>query len=134
VVLKLKSKETASMTFSKNPQQGASAIGILIILALVGAGVYFAIQYVPQYIESAKLDSILATLEKTHGEAPYASRQELESAIEKQLDINEVRELKDTFTVTPEGRGYRVDVRYDRELNLLFGNKPIAYEKTLIIQ
>lgn len=85
-------------------------------------------------MESGALDSIMASIEKTHGETPFGSQRELESAISKQLEINEMDTIKDAFTVTQEGRGYRIEVHYERELNLLYEKRPMVYEKTLVLE
>jgi len=121
------------MAKSKKQQKGASAIVYLIILAVLGVGVYVGMQYIPQYIESATLDSVLAKIEKAHGETRFDSRQELESAIRKQLDVNEMDDMMAAFKVAPEGQGYKVDVRYERTLNLIYEKRPMVYEKTLLL-
>ena len=122
------------MTRSKNYQQGVSAIVLLIVLAIIGVGVYVGFQYIPQQIESGKLDSILANIEKTHEEKPFGSRQELDSAIDRQLEVNEMNDMKSAFTVTQEGRSHKIKVHYERELNLLYEKRPMVYEKILILE
>lgn len=112
-------------------QHGGSAIGLIIILAIVGYGVFTAIQYVPQYIESATVKTILDNVEDAHNKERFNDATAVRNAIDKQLYINEMSDLKDSFTVTPSRGGYIVTVHYERKLNLLFENKPMPYEKTI---
>ena len=47
------------MNTNQKTQRGASAVILIIILAILGAGVYIGLQYLPQYIEAGTVDSIL---------------------------------------------------------------------------
>ena len=115
-------------------QQGISAIGLIIILAIIGAGAYIGLQYIPQYIEAGTVDSILANLEKAQEETPFSSAAEVTKSINKQLNMNQMEDLRDSFTVTQDGEAYIVKVSYERELNLIYEKKPMPYEKTLTLR
>lgn len=115
-------------------QQGVSAIGLIIILAIIGAGAYIGLQYIPQYIECGTVDSILGNIEKAHKETPVSSTKDIQNMIEKQLDINQMDDLRDNITVTQDDETYIVKVSYERELNLIYEKKPMKYEKTLTLR
>jgi hypothetical protein len=115
-------------------QLGGSGIVFLIILAIVGVGVFIGLQYVPQYIESGSVDSILSDLEKRHDEIPFKSTQEIKKRIERQLDVNDMSYLKDAIDVIQDGDEFVVTVEYERELNLLYEKKPMPYSKTLVLR
>jgi len=115
-------------------QRGASGIGLIIILAIVAYGVYVGLQYVPQYIESATVGTVLDNVAAQHREEPFHDAGTVQAAIEKQLYINERNDLKDSFTVVPSRGAYLVTVRYERELDLLFKKKLMPYEKTLTLK
>ena len=122
------------MHTSQNTQRGASAISLIIILAIIGTGVFIGLQYIPQYIEAGTVDSILSSIEKAHEEKPVSSANNLRSMINKQLDINQMDDLRDNFKVTQDDEIYIVEVSYERELNLIYEKKPMIYEKTLTLR
>ena len=115
-------------------QQGISAIGLIIILTVIGAGTYIGLQYIPQYIECGTVDSILSNIEQAHKENPASSAKDIRDRIDKQLGMNQMDDLHDNFTVTQDGEIYTVKVSYERELNFIYEIKPMKYEKTLTLR
>lgn len=119
------------MNSIQKTQQGISTIGFIILLAILGAGVYIGLQYIPQFIECGTVDSILENLEKTNRETPFSSEKGIQNMIGKQLEMNQMDDLRDSFKVTRDGDMYIVRVSYERELNLIYERKPMKYEKVL---
>ena len=115
-------------------QRGASAITLIIILALIGAGTFIGLQYIPQYIEAGTVYSILSNIEQVHEETPVTSINSLRNMIEKQLDINQMDDLRDSYKVTQDEEIYMVDVNYERELNLIYEKKLVQYNKSLTLK
>ena len=111
-------------------QKGASAIGLIIMLAILGYGVYVGLQYIPQYMESGTLNSILDGIEANHKINPVRSVYEIQTTINRQLDVNQMNDMKDNFYVTQNGGTYTIEVSYERELNLGYEKKKMKYEKT----
>lgn len=111
-------------------QKGASAISLIIMLAILGYGVYVGLHYIPLYIESGTVNSILDNIEAHHKASPVRSVDEIQTAINRQLDVNEMNDMKDKFYVTQNGGAYTIEVGYERELNLGYEIKQIKYEKT----
>ena len=111
-------------------QKGASAIGLIIYLTIFGFGVYIGFQYIPQRIESGTLDSILDSIEAKHEASPLRSVDEIVDAINRQLTINQMNDMKDIFYVRKDGGNYTIEVSYERELNLIFKKQLMKYEKT----
>ena len=122
------------MHTSQRTQRGASAITLIVILAIIGTGIFIGLQYVKLYIESGTVDSILSSVEKTHEEKPVSSVNNLQSMINKQLDINQMDHLRDNIKVTQDDEIYIVEVNYERELNLIYEKKLMKYEKTLTLK
>ena len=122
------------MNTSQRTQRGASAITLIIILAIIGAGTYIGLQYIPQYIECGTVDSILGNIEKAHEKTPVTSVKNIRSMIDKQLNMNSMDDMQDNFTVTQVDGTYIVKVSYERELNLIYEKKPIKYEKSLTLK
>jgi hypothetical protein len=121
------------MNANRRQQRGASAILISIVLLVIGAGVYVGFQYLPQVVEAGTLDSILDSVATAHEETPYRSADAVRDAIDKHLNINQLEALKDRVKVTDEGEAFAVEVNYQRELNLLYKQQKIPYEKTLTL-
>lgn len=119
------------MNSMQKTQQGISGIGLIIIMAILGAGIYIGLQYIPQYIECGTVDSILESLEKANKETPFNSVKDIQDRIGKQLEMNQMDDLRDNFKVTQDGEMYIVRVSYERELNLIYKRKPMKYEKVI---
>ena len=122
------------MTKSLRQQLGASPVGIIIILAIIGVGVFFGLQYIPQSMESGTVDKILSNVEKEHEETPFKSTNEIESRISNQLNINEMNDMLPNVKITEEGEGFVIKVNYERELNLIYEKQMKPYEKILILE
>jgi len=111
-------------------QKGASVIGLIVMLAILGYGVYVGLQYIPQFIESGTVNSILDNIEANHKASSFRSVNEIQKALNKQLDVNQMNDMKDKFYVTENGSMYTIEVNYKRELNLGYDKKTMKYEKT----
>ena len=119
---------------NQRKQKGASAISLIITLAILGYSVYIGLQYIPQFIESGTVNSILDNIESNHKVTPVDGVYEIQNSINAQLDVNQMNDMKDKFHVTRNGGTYTIEVSYDRELNLGFKMKLMKYEKTLILK
>lgn len=115
-------------------QRGASAIGTIIILAVLGYGAYLGIQYVPQVIESKSIDSILESMQTTQKTDPVGSKDEARAKVIKLLQINEMNDMTDQFAVEQSDGQFTVKFNYDRELNLGFKKEPIHYAKSVTLR
>ena len=118
----------------QNRQQGGSGIGLIIMLAILAYGVFIAIQYVPQYIEAATVKNILDYVADEHKKETLKDEGAIRTALDKQLYINEMYDQEDNFKVTQYRGNYTVSVSYERELNLLYTNKVMRYEKSVTLE
>ncbi len=114
-------------------QRGASAIGIIIILAILGVGAYIGFQYIPLFIESGTVDSVMSSIEQANEDKPFTSTGGIRNMIDKQLDMNQMQELADAFTVTKDEETYTINVYYERQLNLIYEKKLIETDKTITL-
>ena len=121
------------MSSSKKIQRGASAIGIIIILAILGVGAYIGFQYIPLLIEAGTVDSVLNNLEQSNEQKHVTSVSQIRDIIDKQLNMNQMEELANDFTVTKDEDTYTVNVYYERELDLIYEKKLIETDKTIIL-
>ena len=116
-----------------NQQKGASAIFTIILLAVLGYAVYVGIQYVPQAVESKSIDSILNSVNTDHKSNPANTESEVSSRVIKLLQVNEMNDMTDSFSVKRRSGVTTVTFKYDRELNLIFQKYPMHYEKSLAL-
>lgn len=122
------------MKHAGRKQGGASKVSNILLLAILGFGVYLGIQYVPRYLEIQTLDSVLDSLLNGQMSNPAASAQEVTSRIGSQLNINQNDDLRGAFKVREDGRSITVTAIYDWELNLLYEMKPMRYERSISLE
>jgi hypothetical protein len=115
-------------------QRGASAIGTIIMLAILGYGVFIGFQYVPQAIESRSIDSILQTVDSANKSGSINSVQAAQERVISLLQVNEMNDMADAFTVTERDGRITVTFSYERELNLLYKIQPMPYKKIMILK
>ena len=118
----------------QSKQKGASAIVFIIVLAIFAYAVYVGLQYIPQRIESGSVDSILDSISANHKTTPVQNVSEILSAITRQLNVNQMDDMKDNFKVSKYRGTYIIKVNYERELNLGYETKTIQYEKTRTLE
>ena len=114
-------------------QKGASLIGNIIILAIVGYAAYIGIQYVPQLIESKSIDSILRSVKDAQNTDPIDDVEDARAMVIRLLQVNEMNDMTDSFSVNERGGKITIAFKYDRELNLGYKKRPMHYEKTLVL-
>ena len=112
-------------------QKGASTIGTIITIVLLGYGAYIGIQYVPQAIESKSIDSILDNVKRSQQTDPVTSKQDAQAKVIKMLQVNEMSNMTKSFTVERLDNRITIRFSYDRELNLGYKIQPIHYEKSV---
>ncbi len=112
-------------------QTGGSLLGNIVLIAIFAYGVYLGIQYVPQFIESKTLDSMLDSIESQHKSQPYESSQQVEQAVSSMLNLNQMDELMQHVDVRASSQGVRIEIVYERELDMLFQKKALRYNKAL---
>ena len=121
------------MSITPRKQQGASPVVLLIILAIIGIGVFIGMQYIPQKMERGTIDTIMSNIEKNHASTPFSSKQEIESQIANKLNIEGMNDMFEIFTVKQENDSFVIKAKYERELNLIYTKKPVLYERILIL-
>jgi hypothetical protein len=119
------------MSAARQRQHGRSIISILILLAIIAYGVYVGMQYVPQFIESQSIGSILYSLEDTQRSEPVESIDEARDKVIRLLQMNNMDDMANKFLVTNELDGFTVTFNYDRQLDLLYEKKKMHYVKSV---
>lgn len=122
------------MVLMQKRQHGGSSVVTIIVLALIGAGVYIGLQYIPQLIESGTVDGVLSDVKKAHTLKPASTLKDVQEMIAKSLYINQLEDMRKNFTVTNSNDEFLVKVAYNRKLNLLYTRKDIDYRKSLALR
>lgn len=112
-------------------QKGASIIGLIVGLAIIGMLAFVGLQYIPQYLESGTVGSMLDAVARSHKSSRFRSVNDVQKAIDKQLTVNQMNDLKKHFVITPNGSSYTITVSYERELDLGYKKKVMQYEKSV---
>jgi len=110
-------------------QKGASAIVTIIVLVVLGYAVYVGFQYVPQMIESKSIDSVLRTMEDSQKSDPVYTDVDAKNKVIKLLQINDMNNMLNNFTVEKKDGGIVIAFSYDRELNLIYKVQPMKFRK-----
>ena len=102
-----------------NRQSGMTAIGWLIVLALIGFFVLITLKTVPAYMDYYKVVSTLESLEEETG---LTTPSQIRRIIQNRFDISYVDRItaKDV-KIVPAGPAYRVSAKYNVSEHL-FGN------------
>ena len=94
-------------------QQGMTAIGFIIIAALVGLVGYGAVRLVPVYMTQMQIRQLLSDL-KTEYDGNAATITRLQTEIGNRLNIDAVTFPKrQDFVITKTDTGLRVSVEYE---------------------
>lgn len=121
------------MRTHSNRQIGGSIIGNIFLLAVLAYVVFLGIQWVPQLLESGTVTSILNNVKENYRVDTDTGVGGIEQAIAKQLDVNSMIDLQDSFSVKQNGKSYLVTFSWERELNLLYEKKLLKYEKKIAV-
>ena len=105
----------------------------MLILVVIAYGVFILIQYVPIHIQSNTLDSVLGSIEESNRTEPLRNVGAVENKIENLLNVNQIDDAQPYFKVKNYRGQLTIEVRYERELNLLFRKHALPFEKTLTL-
>lgn len=115
-------------------QNGMTAIGWLIVLALIGFFVLLTLRMLPSYLEYYKVVSTLDSLEKEPGlESPAA----IKKLIERRFDISYVESIQpEDVGIKASGPNFRVIADYESRKHI-FANVDVImsfYKEVLVRQ
>ena len=114
-------------------QAGKSTIGNIVVFAAVAYGIFVGIQYIPQRLEAGTVRTVLDRVEQRHHATPIQDDRDLWTIVDKQLSVNEMRDMRPHFKSSWNGNSVTVTVDYTRELNLLFTTKTMEYKERLVL-
>ncbi|MGD8926155.1 MAG: DUF4845 domain-containing protein [Thioalkalispiraceae bacterium] len=115
-------------------QRGMTAIGWLLVLAIVALFSIVALKLIPMYLDSFKVTSSLESL-AGDPKAQGKSGREIRKLLMKRLDINMVSDVSASdISISRSREGTKVEVSYEAR-RALFGNlhMVLVYDKSVII-
>jgi hypothetical protein len=126
--------EIAMVNKTHHNQRGASTLGTVILLGVVGYAVFIGLQYIPQKIEDMAVDSVLGGVEDIRQQNPSGSVHDVEASIDKLLSTNSREHLRSNFKVYRGGNGIEVTFSREWTLNLIYTEQAMKHEKTLVLR
>ena len=107
-------------------QAGLTAIGLILILILVGLGVYIILRVAPVYIEALSVGDVVNSLKKEL-DLKEKPREEIYNMIKKRLDVNDIKSVeKDDITIQKTVNDVTVTIDYEARVPL-FWNVALAF-------
>ncbi len=99
----------------KQRQRGATFLGIVVILLILGAGLYAAIRLVPVYLEYTKVARALEQVRDELGSVD-TNPQMIRRALEKRWDVEDIASIGwREVDVKKSDNGYDVQAAYEVE-------------------
>jgi hypothetical protein len=119
----------------KHRQRGATFLGIVIILLILGAGVYAGIRLVPLYLEFSKVARALEQVRDEYS-ASDTNPQLIRNSLEKRWDVEDISSIGwKEVTIKKTGDGFDVQAKYDAERPFVANVYLVAkFDKLVTIQ
>lgn len=107
-------------------QAGLTAIGLILILILVGLAVYIILRVAPAYIEALSVGDVVNSLKKEL-DLKEKPREEIYNMIKKRLDVNDIKSVeKDDIKIQKTVNDVTVTIDYEARVPL-FWNVALAF-------
>jgi hypothetical protein len=122
--------QNSALSSPAQRQRGLSALGTLLALILVVAGITLTLKLAPHYIDFYTMQSVLEGLPAQ--EVRTISRVNLHEMIQKRFKINNLRDFKirDIINLDRSRDGTVLELKYERREHLFFNvDVVISFEK-----
>jgi Domain of unknown function (DUF4845) len=116
-------------------QRGATFLGMLIIGAILGAGLYMAIRLVPVYFEYMEVVRALEQTAKEHAGNP-TSPQELRNSLDRRWTVEDIKSISPKqMEIKRAGGGYTMRANYRSEVPFVANISLVAaFDKTVDVR
>ena len=99
----------------KHRQRGATFLGIVVILLILGAGLYAGIRLVPVFLEYTKVARALEQV-RDENAAVDTSSQQLRIALERRWDVEDIQRIGwKEIVITKTSDGFEMTASYEAE-------------------
>jgi len=119
---------------SRAQQRGATMLGTLVIVAILGLGLYGVIRLTPVYLEYFEITRAMESVAKEN-KAQDTNPAELRSALGKHWEIEDIKSLdvKD-IDIRKVGSGYEMHAEYEGRTPFVANiSWSIAFDKTVTV-
>lgn len=118
----------------KHRQRGATFLGMVTILAILGAGVYAGIRLVPVFLEYTKVARVLEQVRDEHASIE-SSPQLIRKSLERRWDVEDIGSLGwKEIEIKKTNEGYDVRAAYEVERPFIANVYLLAkFDKSVVI-
>lgn len=103
----------------RHHQKGMTAIGWLLVLALIAFFTLITLRLVPLYLEFGKVASVMESLQNDPG-VTNMSRTEIVTLVTRRFDVNDVRNVNPKIIKVSKDKGIlTVSIDYERREHLV---------------
>jgi len=119
----------------KQRQRGMTFLGLVTILAILGAGLYAAIRLVPVYLEYTKVARALEQVRDEHS-AIESNPQLIRRSLERRWDVEDIASIGwQEVEIKKSNEGYDVRAAYEVEQPFVANVYLLAkFDKSVVIQ
>ncbi|MDP6436878.1 MAG: DUF4845 domain-containing protein [Gammaproteobacteria bacterium] len=106
----------------RKQQQGMTAIGVVLVLLVLGSIGFGVIQLVPVYLENMRIVQVMNQV-KADLEGQNATVTDIRKALGRRVNIEDLRDVnhRKDFVVKRSASGYKISIEYERR-KVYFGN------------
>jgi hypothetical protein len=99
----------------RRKQQGITALGFMMLLAVFGFLTFGVIQLVPVYLENMKVVQVLNQV-KSDLDGQNASLMDIRKSLDKRINIEDLRDInwRTDFVISRSNNGYFISIEYER--------------------
>jgi hypothetical protein len=99
----------------KQRERGATFLGIVVILLILGSALYAGIRLVPVYLEYSKVARALEQVRDEHS-AIDTNSQMIRNSLERRWDVEDIKRIGwKEVEITKTGEGFDITATYDAE-------------------
>ena len=119
----------------RSRQRGATFIGIVVIVAILGFALYAAIRLVPVYFEYMAVARALEETAKEHADGP-TSPQELRNSLDRRWTIEDINSIQPKeIEIKKAGSGFTMRAWYRAETPFIYNVSLVAdFDKTVSVR
>jgi Domain of unknown function (DUF4845) len=119
----------------RSRQRGATLIGMITIIAILGLGLYGAIRLIPLYFEYMAITRALTQTAKELGDGPTSPVQ-LRNSLDRRWTIEDIKRIQPKdIDIRKAGRGYTMRAWYRAEAPFIANvSLVVDFDKTVDVQ
>lgn len=115
-------------------QRGATFLGMVVIIAILGLGLYAGIRLTPAYFEYMAIVRAMEQTAKEHKGSPI-SPQVLRTSLERRWTIEDIKSIRPKdIRMTKTGQGYTMRAAYEARAPFIANvSFVVAFDKSVLV-